>query len=150
MLHKLYFVNSYHHSIIGSYFSIIPFQGSTFQTFPFLDLEYFLFVFKMHPSVCLKNDKIGFYFSLGIEKDIMVILEFCPYGNLLSFMKDRRQLFKPIWSKQHVGIEKEFTTFDLCVAAYQIAKGLEFLASRKVRLRLYTNHLFVLTYCNIL
>lgn len=107
-------------------------------------------MFKKHLSLCLKNGKIGFYFSLGIEKDIMVILEFCPYGNLLSFMKERRQLFKPIWSKQHVGIEKEFTTFDLCVAAYQIAKGLDFLASRKVRLRQYTSHLFVLRYCNFL
>lgn len=62
----------------------------------------------------------------------MVILEFCQHGNLLSFMKGRRQIFKPIWSKQHVGMEHEFTTFDLCVAAYQVAKGLDFLASRKV------------------
>ena len=62
----------------------------------------------------------------------MVILEYCKHGDLLSFMKGRRQIFKPIWSKQHVGMEEEFTTFDLCVAAYQISKGLEFLASRKV------------------
>lgn len=67
----------------------------------------------------------------GTEQDTMVILEFCPNGNLLSFMKERRQMFKPIWSKQHVGMEKEFTTFDLCVCAYQVAKGLDFLASRK-------------------
>lgn len=41
-------------------------------------------------------------------------------------------MFKPIWSKQHIGIENEMTTFDLCVAGYQIAKGLQYLASRKV------------------
>ncbi|XP_066917085.1 fibroblast growth factor receptor 2-like isoform X2 [Clytia hemisphaerica] len=67
----------------------------------------------------------------GIEMDSMVILEFCPHGNLLSFVKSRRQIFKPVWSKQHLGMEKEFTLFDLCVAGYQVAKGLEFLADRK-------------------
>ena len=73
-----------------------------------------------------------FIFLPGVEKDSMVVLEYCPHGNLLSFIKSRRQMFKPIWSKQHLGMEKEFTMFDLCVAGYQIAKGLEFLAARKV------------------
>jgi len=40
-------------------------------------------------------------------------------------------MFKPIWSKQKTGIENEFTTFDLCVSAYQIAKGLDYLSGRK-------------------
>lgn len=62
----------------------------------------------------------------------MVVLEYCPHGSLLSFIKERRQMFKPIWSKQHLGMEKELTTFDLCVAGYQVAKGLDYLASRKV------------------
>ncbi|XP_065669835.1 vascular endothelial growth factor receptor kdr-like isoform X2 [Hydra vulgaris] len=67
----------------------------------------------------------------GVEKETYILLEYCPHGNLLSYMKNRRQEFKPIWSKQFIGMEQEFTTFDLAVICYQVAKGLEFLASRK-------------------
>jgi len=74
----------------------------------------------------------------------MVILEYCPHGNLLSFIKSRRQIFKPIWSKQHLGMEKEFTMFDLCVAGYQVAKGLKFLADRKVFSFVFGIHLILL------
>ena len=72
------------------------------------------------------------YFIPGRESDVMLILEYCPHGNLLSFIKGRRQMFKPIWKKQHFGIEQEFTTLDLVIMAYQICKGLEYLAQRKV------------------
>ena len=62
----------------------------------------------------------------------MVILEYAPYGNLLTFLKSKRTIFKPIWEKQCVGMRDEFTILDLVSCAYQIAKGMEYLASRKV------------------
>ena len=62
----------------------------------------------------------------------MVILEYAPHGNLLTFLKSRRDILKPVWKKQEIGMENELTTCDLAAIAYQVAKGMEFLASRRV------------------
>ena len=62
----------------------------------------------------------------------MVILEYATHGSLLSFLKTRKQLLKTTWKKETIGMEDELTTCDLAVIAYQVAKGMEFLASRKV------------------
>eukprot|EP00794_Sanderia_malayensis_P007017 gene7017-7802_t len=67
----------------------------------------------------------------GCEKDLMLILEYAPHGNLLSFLKNRRCTLKTNWKKETLSMENEFTTCDLAVIAYQIAKGMEFLASRR-------------------
>ena len=68
----------------------------------------------------------------GVEKDLMVILEYAPHGNLLSFLKGRRPILKTTWKKETVGMENELTTCDLAVIAYQVGKGMEFLSSRRV------------------
>ncbi|XP_065058255.1 fibroblast growth factor receptor 3-like [Rhopilema esculentum] len=67
----------------------------------------------------------------GVEKDLMVILEYAPHGNLLSFLKSRRPILKTTWKKETVGMENELTTCDLAVIAYQVGKGMEFLSSRR-------------------
>lgn len=67
-------------------------------------------------------------------RKLYVILEFCPYGNLLTFLRSKRDMYNSTWVKELYDPEKEFTLFDIVGAAYQVAKGMEFLASRKVSL----------------
>ena len=66
------------------------------------------------------------------SRKLYVILEFCPYGNLLTFLRSKRDMYNSTWVKELYDPEKEFTLFDIVGAAYQVAKGMEFLASRKV------------------
>ena len=84
-------------------------------------------------NVELCSKFVSFFFTGG-EKDLMVILEYAPHGNLLSFLKGRRPILKTTWKKEAIGMEHEFTTCDLAATAYQVAKGMEFLASRRVSL----------------
>jgi len=67
----------------------------------------------------------------GGDKELLVILEYAPHGNLLSFLKGRRQMLKTTWKKEAIGMEDEMTTCDLAVIAYQVGKGMEFLSSRR-------------------
>ena len=63
---------------------------------------------------------------------LCVILEYCPHGSLLNFLKERRDIFEPVWYKQETDMGNELTHIDLTMVAYQIAKGMDFLASKKV------------------
>jgi FMS-like tyrosine kinase 1 len=65
-------------------------------------------------------------------RKLYVILEFCPHGNLLMFLRSKRGIYDNTWVKEIYNPEKEFTLIDIVGAAFQIAKGMEFLASRKV------------------
>ncbi|XP_032242159.2 fibroblast growth factor receptor 4 [Nematostella vectensis] len=62
---------------------------------------------------------------------LMVIIEFAPYGNLLSFLRARREVYQPTWTKTTNDPEKNYTLVDLTMASYQVSRGVEFLASRK-------------------
>ena len=62
----------------------------------------------------------------------MLIMEYAPYGNLLKFLREKRALYQPTWKKTVSDPNEEFTLADLLMAAYQIARGMEFLASKKV------------------
>jgi len=63
---------------------------------------------------------------------LMVIIEFAPHGDLLSFLREKRDIYEPNWIKMSNNPDQEFTLVDLAMAAYQISRGMEFLASRKV------------------
>ena len=67
-------------------------------------------------------------------RQLYVILEFCPHGNLLTFLRSKRSFYESTWEKKIYDPEKEFTLIDIVGAAFQIAKGMEFLASRKVKI----------------
>ena len=62
----------------------------------------------------------------------MLILEYASHGDLRSFLRNRRQMLKTTWKKEGIGMEDEVTTLDLTEIAYQVAKGMEFLSSRRV------------------
>ena len=63
---------------------------------------------------------------------LMVIIEYAPHGNLLSFLRGKRDIYDANWVNTSNDPEKEFTLVDLSVAAYQVSRGMEFLASKKV------------------
>jgi serine/threonine protein kinase len=67
-------------------------------------------------------------------RKLYVILEFCPHGNMLMFLRSKRDIYENTWVKEVYNPEKEFTLIDIVGAAFQIAKGMEFLASRKVNM----------------
>ena len=68
-------------------------------------------------------------------KRLMVIMEFAPHGSLLSFLRGKRDIYEPDWTKTKNDPEKEFTLVDLVMIGYQVSRGMAFLASKKVGLR---------------
>ena len=65
-------------------------------------------------------------------KRLMVIMEFAPHGSFLSFIRAKREIYDATWTKTTNNPEQEFTLVDLAMAAYQISRGMAFLASKKV------------------
>ncbi|XP_022807789.1 vascular endothelial growth factor receptor 2-like [Stylophora pistillata] len=64
-------------------------------------------------------------------KRLMMIMEFAPHGSLLSFLRSKRDIYEPDWTKTTNDPNKEFTLVDLVMISYQISRGMAFLASRK-------------------
>ena len=71
-------------------------------------------------------------YLLGRQCDLRVIMEYCQHGNLLDFLKERREIFDPIWAAASANLESQFSTTDLVIAAFQVTRAMEFLASRRV------------------
>lgn len=67
----------------------------------------------------------------GRQGDLCVIIEYCPYGNMLQFLRSKRDLYDPKWLTPSTDPDKQFTTTDIVSAAFQVARAMEFLASRK-------------------
>lgn len=74
------------------------------------------------------------FFSSGRERDVWVIIEYCPHGNLLDFLRKRREIFEAKWTTPTEHADETFTTIDLYICALQVARAMEFLASRRVSL----------------
>lgn len=68
---------------------------------------------------------------------LFVILECCPHGNLLNFLREKREVFRPYWLKIDNDIDKEFTYVDLISIGFQISQGMDFLQSKKVSESIY-------------
>ena len=65
-------------------------------------------------------------------KRLMVIMEFALNGSLLSFLRGKRDIYEPDWTKTTNDPNKEFKLVDLVMISYQVSRGMAFLASRKV------------------
>lgn len=72
-------------------------------------------------GACTKGDRL------------LIIMEFAPHGNLLKFLRRKRDIYEPTWETTTDNPDVELTISNLVVYAYQISRGMEFLASRKVR-----------------
>ena len=72
-------------------------------------------------GACTKGDRL------------LIIMEFAPHGNLSKFLRRKRDIYEPTWETTTNNPDVELTIRNLVVYAYQIARGMEFLASKKVR-----------------
>ena len=78
--------------------------------------------------------KVLHFFHSGMGRELWVIIEYCPHGNLLDFLRKRRDIFEPVWTTPTEHADVTFTTIDLYICSLQVARAMEFLASRRVRL----------------
>lgn len=67
----------------------------------------------------------------GLERDLWIIIEYCEHGNLLEFLRKRRDIFTATWTAPTEHADVTFTTIDLYICALQVARAMEFLASRR-------------------
>ena len=63
-----------------------------------------------------------------------IIMEYCAHGDLLNFLRGRRNEFRQDWFKKEKDMAVELTLIDLAKIASQAARGMEFLASKRVSL----------------
>lgn len=70
-------------------------------------------------GACTKGDRL------------LIIMEFAPHGNLSKFLRKKRDIYEPTWETTTNNPDVELTISNLVVYAYQIARGMEFLASKK-------------------
>lgn len=61
---------------------------------------------------------------------LFVIVEYAPFGNLRDFLRQHRP---SSGYELAVGEKKTLTQKDLVSFAYQVARGMEYLASRRVK-----------------
>ena len=80
-------------------------------------------------GACTKGDRL------------LIIMEFAPHGNLSKFLRGKRDIYEPTWETTTNNPDVELTISNLVVYAYQIARGMEFLASKKVRVSRNSNAL---------
>uniref|UniRef100_A0A8C0ERA0 receptor protein-tyrosine kinase n=1 Tax=Bubo bubo TaxID=30461 RepID=A0A8C0ERA0_BUBBB len=66
---------------------------------------------------------------------LMVIVEYCKFGNLSAYLRSKRSEFVPYKVRSQAGPEdlckNPLTMEDLICYSFQVARGMEFLASRK-------------------
>ena len=71
-------------------------------------------------GTCIKRDRF------------LVILEYAPHGSLLKFLRGKRDVYEATWSTAASDPEMRLNISNLVGYAYQISRGMEYLASKKV------------------
>ncbi|KAM7436017.1 hypothetical protein ABFA07_014162 [Porites harrisoni] len=67
-----------------------------------------------------------------IKRDgILVILEYAPHGSLLKFLQSKRDVYEATWSTTTSDPEIRLDISNLVGYAFQISRGMEYLASKK-------------------
>ena len=74
---------------------------------------------------------------------LLVILEYAPHGSLRDFLLSKRHMYEPVWASNAADPEREFNIAHLVSYSYQICRGMEFLASKKVRFKYNTSGEFL-------
>ena len=67
------------------------------------------------------------------RNSIFIILEYAPHGNLLKFLRGKRDVYEAAWSTTASDPEIRLNISNLVGYAYQISRGMEYLASKKVK-----------------
>ena len=72
-------------------------------------------------------------FYLGKSSNLWIIMEYCPNGNLREFLRSSRNHYSIEEETLMTDLSQVFGPKNLIYLAWQIAKGMTFLISRKVR-----------------
>ena len=78
------------------------------------------------------------YFAI-FPDTLCVIVEYCHHGNLRQYLRARRPTCPPLPEPP-----EKLSLLDLTSYAYQVSKGMEYLASKKVKIFLTCKHLYLL------
>ena len=70
--------------------------------------------------------------ALGKSSELCIIMEYCPNGNLREFLQNGRCRFDVANDSLISDLSEGFGKKNLICLAWQIAKGMAFLISRKV------------------
>jgi serine/threonine protein kinase len=70
--------------------------------------------------------------SLGKGSNLWIIMEYCPNGNLQEFLQNNQSLYSVEKESFDPDLSQVFGPKNLIYFAWQIAKGMAFLTSRKV------------------
>ena len=71
-------------------------------------------------GTCIKRDRI------------LVILEYAPHGSSLKYLRGKRDVYEATWSTTASDPEMRLNISNLVGYAYQISRGMEYLASERV------------------
>ena len=77
-----------------------------------------------------------YFISSSSEAPMMLVLEYAPYGDLLGYLRKTRGLEDKYYSSSEC-CKQEVTSYDMLSFAQQVASGMSFLASKKVRIIIY-------------
>jgi len=66
------------------------------------------------------------------NESLFAIIEYCPHGDLKNFLKSKRSCYSGEWATTLYEQTDHLTLGDLSSIAYQIAKGMAFLHSKKL------------------
>lgn len=69
--------------------------------------------------------------TTGNVGKLCIILEYCRDGDVSTFLRSKRDVFEATWTTYESGLEYNCTHLDLANIAYQIARGMDFLSSKK-------------------
>ena len=67
----------------------------------------------------------------GPREKQWLVLEYCPYGDLRTFLQNKRDAYD-VNKRTHVDLSYKMGPADLVLFALQVARGMEFLTLRKV------------------
>ena len=103
-------------------------EGATIEEYRDLALELKIL---MHVGV---HTNIVNLLGACIKRDgILVILEYAPHGSLLKFLRGKRDVYEATWSTTTSDPEIRLDISNLVGYAFQISRGMEYLASKKVK-----------------
>lgn len=87
-------------------------------------------VYKLRPRFFCYN---SYNSSLLPDAPLMLVLEYAPYGDFLGYLRKSRGLEDKYYCSPEC-CKQEVTSYDLVSFVQQIASGMSFLASKKVRI----------------
>ena len=116
------------HRLFTCYLHLCTAEGATIEEYRDLASELKIL---MHVGV---HTNIVNLLGACIKRDgILVILEYAPYGSLLKFLRGKRDVYEATWSTTTSDPEIRLDISDLVGYAFQISRGMEYLASKKVK-----------------